>query len=98
MSLTQIAADELAALPREMQLELVSKLPRSRNAAVERVGVDKNDDADEGQGMVSVVKEKNSSSDDVSVFLPSSFSQIDPAVLHALPFHLQRELASAFGM
>lgn len=111
-SLTQIDADELATLPYQLQKELVSRLPRTRqNSARNR----SNNTAGGGSDIsrkpppaappaaaaVPAVQEPSGSNK--SIFsagiepLPA-FSQIDKSVLDALPLQLRRELETAYGM
>jgi nucleotidyltransferase/DNA polymerase involved in DNA repair len=84
-SLTQIDADELAALPWHVQREIIDTLPRSRNKTC-RAGKEEKREGTIDNG------------DEKGVDPLPSFSQVDTSVLQALPVVVRRELEVAWGI
>jgi nucleotidyltransferase/DNA polymerase involved in DNA repair len=112
LSLTQIDAAELAALPYQLQRELVSKLPRTRQ---DTNGASNIGRSDGGVGITASGKQSAAAAPAASAEdargneapgnvtskaiepLPA-FSQLDRSVLDALPLQLRREVEAAYGM
>jgi len=114
LSLTQIDADELAALPYQLQKELVSRLPRTRqNSNRNNTSAGGGDDvsrilpaaaappAAAAAAAVPAVQEASGSMKPISsagIEPLPALSQIDRSVLDALPLQLRRELETAYKM
>lgn len=91
-SLTQIDAEELAALPWLVQREVVNTLPRTRTTQAQKT-LNHSDSRDEKREKSDTVL------DDAKLVEPlPSFSQVDVSVLHALPIGLRMELENAWGL
>jgi DNA repair protein REV1 len=107
LSLTQIDADELAALPYELQRELVLRLPRSRQIStgdntnlntISSTGDDVSRTKSLPAAAAAVPAAQEASVSNKPIEPLPAFSQIDRSVLDALPLQLRRELETAYGM